>query len=718
MKNIFKIYYLDIKNIITNWVLLVVVLGLIILPSLYAWFNIKSSWDPYGKTSGISIAVVNKDKGATFKEKSIDIGKELVNNLKTNKKIGWKFVDYNEAQEGVKYGRYYASIVVPEDFSEKILTIVEDNPEKPDLIYSVNEKINAIAPKITDKGITNVQAELTKTFVETVNGIIFNLFNKLGIEIEKSKPKLKDMMNIIFYIDKKSPEINKAIDKVQKGALTLREFIDEINVNMPSIEDVLEISNDISVKSKSFLQKSKDTFKKVSPFIKDDLIVIKDVLSTSKKILPGTIDYITNNKSNIKEKLIKVKGNLNFVVDKIEDIEKILTSMNKRENNYIINKFKGDISLTQDKIKYKITIIDKTIQIINKGENPSLDLLKRLDSESDEINDLLDKSIKNYDSKIVPSINKLADNLIKVADETAIITKEINKDLPEIKKIINTVKNDSIKGKKYMDTLKKKLPYIQLDIHKLSDKLKELNDDEKLNEMIELLKNNAKKESEFIANPINIKENRMFPIPNYGSAMAPFFTVLSLWVGALILVSLISVDVKDLENRFTYRQCYLGRYLTFMTIAVFQSLVVSLGDIYLLGVYNTNNLMFVLFSVFISIVFSMIVYTLVSIFGNIGKALSIILLVLQISASGGTFPIEVTPAFFQAINPFLPFTYAITCIREISGGIIWNILYYNFLILLIYFILFFIMGILFKENVNKIREKFIHKLREGNLIEH
>ncbi len=275
MKNIFKVYRRDLQNIITNWVAIVVMLGLMILPSLYAWFNIKSSWDPYANTKSISVAVVNKDKAAVFKGQRINVGEELVNKLKINKNIGWKFVDEKEAEKGVKYGMYYASVMIPEDFSYKILSITRDKQEKPTLIYSVNEKSNAVAPKITSKGVTTVQNEVTKTFVKTVNGIIFEIFNKLGIELEKGKPKLKDLMNMIFYVNDKIPEINASIDNLEKGAITLEEFIEKINKDIPLIKDTINRALSAGDKTKLFLSKSKEGINNVAPYIKQDLIIAK-----------------------------------------------------------------------------------------------------------------------------------------------------------------------------------------------------------------------------------------------------------------------------------------------------------------------------------------------------------------------------------------------------------------------------------------------------------
>lgn len=233
------------------------------------------------------------------------------------------------------------------------------------------------------------------------------------------------------------------------------------------------------------------------------------------------------------------------------------------------------------------------------------------------------------------------------------------------------------------------------------------------------MKNDAVSESNFISNPIDIKEHKIFPIPNYGSGMSPFFTTLSLWVGALLLVSLLSVHVEEMEGvKLNMSDIYFGRYLTFMTIAICQALIVSLGDIFLLKTYVVNKVAFVLMAVFISIIFSIIIYSLVSIFGNVGKAIGVILLVLQISASGGTFPIQVTPPFFQRLNPFLPFTYAIGGMRETVGGILRSVLIKDIVILCIYLVIALILSVRLKERLHNINEKLVSKLKECGLVGH
>ncbi|HDK7155893.1 TPA: YhgE/Pip domain-containing protein [Clostridium botulinum] len=719
MKNIFKIYRRDLQNIITNWVAIVVMLGLMILPSLYAWFNIKSSWDPYANTKSISVAVVNKDKAAVFKGQSINVGQELVNKLKINKNIGWKFVDEKEAEKGVKYGKYYASVMIPEDFSYKILSITRDKQEKPTLIYSVNEKSNAVAPKITSKGVTTVQNEVTKNFVKTVNGIIFEIFNKLGIELEKGKPKLKDLMNMIFYVNDKIPEINASIDKLEKGAITLEEFIEKINKDIPLIKDTINRALSAGDKTKLFLSKSKEGINNVAPYIKQDLIIAKKINNTAEVLIGEGVGVIEKNSQQAKEDLVASKDKLTNVKEILNSTLELVDIINKDKKNIILNDLENRIKDMKERVNNKIENINTVVSSIDRGEKVSVEVLNRLKNKANGIDSILKQIIEDFNPKIVPAINNVLNDLIVVADNTIQLLKNANENLPEATELLDKGYTGAEKGIKGIKILKSNLPSIEKSIGEVSNKLKTLDDDERLNEIIKLMKNNAKIESDFISNPVEIKENRIYPIPNYGSAMAPFFTTLSLWVGALILVSILSVDVKDIKGakKLKVHEKYFGRYLTFMTIAIFQALIVSLGNIYLLKVYVSNKPIFILFSIFISIIFSMIIYTLVSVFGNVGKALGVILLVLQISASGGTFPIEVTPGFFQKINPLLPFTYAISGMRETVGGVIEGILLRDIVMLLIYFTLSILLALLLKKKLEKINKNFMRKFKESGLVE-
>ena len=224
MKKIIDIYAQDIKDIFTNYAMLIVVISLCILPSLYAWFNIKASWDPYGNTGNIPVAVVNNDKGNTLRNKYINIGDELINKLKKNNKLGWKFVSESEAEKGVKDGTYYASIEIPSNFSKDLTSLITSNVKRGEIIYTVNEKINAVAPKITDKGASSIQLQVNQTVVETVSQVLFETFNTIGIELEKQLPKLSNIENTLIEVQDKFPDIYNTVDLASDGISKIETF--------------------------------------------------------------------------------------------------------------------------------------------------------------------------------------------------------------------------------------------------------------------------------------------------------------------------------------------------------------------------------------------------------------------------------------------------------------------------------------------------------------
>lgn len=202
----------------------------------------------------------------------------------------------------------------------------------------------------------------------------------------------------------------------------------------------------------------------------------------------------------------------------------------------------------------------------------------------------------------------------------------------------------------------------------------------------------------------------MFPISNYGTAMTPFYTVLSIWVGCLLLISLLSVDIHN-HTQYSIRAIYFGRLLTFATFSFIQTLIITIGDIVILDGSISSPYYFIPFGLFISLVFVTVVYTLVSVFGNVGKALAIVMLVLQIAGSGGTYPVELLPGFFQLINPFLPFTYAIEMMREAVGGIIWTKVWVDLAFLSCFWLVFILFGFYLKKLLSEKMELFMNKTR-------
>ncbi|PGA11558.1 YhgE/Pip domain-containing protein [Bacillus toyonensis] len=940
MKQIWRIYKTDLRNVAKHWAAIVIVLGLMILPSLYAWFNIKASWDPYGNTKEVPIAVSNQDAGSNLRGKDINIGKEIVDSLKKNKNLGWKFVDEKQAIYGVERGDYYASITIPKDFSEKIATVLDENPQKPELDYYVNEKVNAIAPKITAKGASGITEEISKNFVKTANGEIFKIFNDLGIDLETNLPSIEKVKDLVFKLEAQFPEMNTLMDKALDDATRAEDVVKVAQKELPVVESVINDGQEALGNLDKFFANNDQTLQNAPGTIRNHLTTAKDVMDKANtftnflmnpgidlsgmKGLPefparpdlsklndegykniarninqtvnnvlnsaragttygksvvnglqngqfdpekakqdlnavsenlqgrtdsvaylinvftelqksattdfgqsffqGRVDRLTKLKSGMEnanngikdivnvigtgqevkkdvtdaanQKLDAANGlidqaekdyNETFVADYKKAVstvdqakadangaydtvkneydrakntfEGIIADVNNRGVNGLdstkvyLNDLNGQLQATKNLIGDAIPVLESTNKVladvnsdknlnngiaklnkaqnavqkgidatnkattlINNGQKPTKEVVESINEATKNASAQLGDFLATYDSEIVPNFNTAIERTKRMSKNTTQILSEADKKLPDVKKLLEDSSKGLVDGRKKLADIKADMPETEKKIKELADKIRDFESEEDLKDIIRLLKNDVEKQSDYFANPVNLKENKLFAMPNYGSAMSPFYTVLALWVGALLMVSLLIVEVHEEGANYKSHEVYFGRLLTFLTIGLSQAFIVSMGDIFLLGTYVVDKFWFVLFSLFIGGVFVCIVYSLVSIFGNVGKSMAIILLVLQVAGSGGTFPIQMTPAFFQALYPFLPFTYAISAIRETVGGMLWDIVTRDLLVLSVFVVVMIVAALLLKTPINKSSEKFVENAKGSKII--
>lgn len=715
MKNIFKIYRKDLKDIFKNPALLIVIIGLAILPSLYAWFNIKASWDPYGNTKNLSVAVVNKDKGNELSGKNINFGNEVIDKLKGNNKLGWKFVSEKDALDGVNSGKYYASIEIPEDFSKDLTSIVTEETKKGKIIYTVNEKINIIAPKITEKGASTIQSEVNQTVVKTVSETIFDVFNSVGIELENQLPKLSNIENSLIDIQGKFKNIDKTINLAGDSTSKISDIVKNIQKDMPAIKNTLVNSKTLSTDVKTFLENTKGSLDNIVPIIKDDLKIVNNVSSSAYNSIKGLIDAINNGAENAPQLVDSLYTKLSNLQSTSKTLLDFLTNLDKITPSNQLKDTIAQISSINTKISSAISYLDIIKNQIASGQKPSLDKLNSILKVSKDINNISSYLLNNFDSKIVKPVNSIFSQGLNVANDAIKILQNAEAKLPKVENILNTSLDFSSNAKDSIAFIKDKIPKAKSIVDELVIAIKKINDSEDMSKLITLLKNDAIKRADFLKEPIEIVNESLYPVANYGAGMTPFYTVLCLWVGALLLVSLLSVDV---HGEYSHIEIYLGRGFTFLSIAIIQALIVSLGDIYLLKIKILNPALFVGLSIFTSTVFISIVYSLVSLFGNIGKAVAVILLVIQVAASGGTFPIQVTPQFFQNVNPFLPFTYAISAQRESVAGVYMPNLTKDIYALLIFMVVFVVISTLLKKPINKLLIPFKESFSKSDLTGH
>lgn len=743
MRNTGRIFTRDMKNIGTNWVVIVLISGLIILPSLYAWFNIKASWDPYGQTEQIPIGVVNADKGTTVRDEKINGGDEIVKTLKKNKSMGWEFTDRKTAMDKVKYGDYFAVIVIPEDFSKSLGSVLDEKPEKGKIEYYVNEKLNAIAPKITSKGASVIVDQVSSKFIATANGAIFNVFNTLGVELEKDKPDIERFEDYIFQIEKDLPEIHQLLSDSMNDASNAENLVTSAQGEIPKAKKTVQSGLEIIDDTSGYLDKAEARLNEISPNIKKDLKKARDITDQTNNSLKEArnmkVDF-----SKGKELADQLNSDANASLEKIESTEQTIAQIEKQADAIAqsaadkadeagneqasaaiaeqVEKQKATLQEAKDRLAKIRAAITETQNNAAEVRGFAEDKKKEVDSTLKELQDKtaattvqLDSFLSEYEENIEPTvlseIGKTKDTLKSAREMLA----DVQGAIPEVESILSNTEASLGKGSGKLNDVMGQYPYVSEKIRNVADRIRSIQGETDLDDIIQLLLNDSGAESSFFEQPVKLDEHKLYPIKNYGTGMTPFYTTLAVWVGCLLLISLIVAEVQH-DGAFTKTEEYFGRMFTFLTIGLLQTLVVTIGDMLIVGVHVHNPVWFVIFGLVIGLVFMLIVYSLVSIFGNVGKAMAIIMLVLQVAGSGGTYPVVLLPSFFQKINPFLPFTYGVDLLREAVGGIVWERAQHDLIMLGVFGILFVVLGVLLKEPINKNTDKIQNKARESGLF--
>ena len=692
MKNIIEIFRKDIKEVFRKTNTWIIIVGLIFLPSMYAWPNILSSWDPYGHTNNIKVAVTSEDMGATVDGKELNLGNSLLEGLKNNKNLDWQFVSSKqEAEDGVRIGDYYASIVVPKNFSQNMTSVSRTEPQRATIEYTVNEKINAISPKITNSGASAIANNISKNFVETANGIIFERLHEAGIKFEENLPSIEKAKEEIFKLNDNfstyESTLSELIGKVEYGY----NILNNVQNTLPEIDRVATNSIMIADKAGITINNIQGFNERLLPIINNHLNVVEEV-SKEANVIAKEIQQKPDKTEEIKARQKALDSRLQASTERLQLVKNIFEYFNNLSNERLFNnQLERVTTLTND----IMTIKEVNNNIYNKMDHYdeiANTVKEEFVNKSAKVNEVSSNMNSKLNVEVAPLISQVLSKAEVNIDKVSGIIAGAQGELPAVERKLSEteVKISNAYGK--LLSLRAQMPSAKSKIQKLTDEIKKADGGIDKNQLFSLLKVDYKQQAEFFANPVKLQENKLYHIENYGSAMTPFYTVLSIWVGSLLMSSLLTTKVEDEENKYKPYQKYFGRGLLFVIISLFQTLIITLGDMYVLGTQATSPYRFVLYALLISLLFSSIIYTIVCILGNVGKAVCIVLLVLQLGSSGGTFPIQMTSEFFQALYPKVPFTYSIGLLREAVGGVYIPAVERDIKILLIYLIVVLVGG--------------------------
>lgn len=709
MKNIFKIFKRDLKNIFTNSMAIVLAVGVAVLPSLYAWFNIYANWDPYGKTGAMMVAVCNEDEGATYKNLDIDIGSQICDNLKGNDSIDWQFVSKKDAQNGVAAGRYYAAIEIPSGFSKNLASIVTDDYERPQIIYYANEKKNAIATKITDKVVQTVQTTVNESFVTTVvdvmSAVIGSAMESDSVTGENTFDYLKTQVN-------NARETVGTLSDTLTSLEKLLKLTKNLNVDTSNLDALLEDTDSMIIDTTDAVKITQETMSSVTDSVGSILNntcgTLESLASTLDKIADKDLSSATATMKQVASQLDTIKNEIDEISSLLSKINSALpkplsqvTTLVTRLNN-ISKSLKG---ISETLVKVSSVDYDKTAY-------NSANKLRKISSS-------LKSSANNYSENVEPALTSAVDSLVVTLGDLSDMLDNFQDKSPEIGTFASTLKECAETGDNLVVSMNKVLKNTDKKLKNLLNVIDNIKDSEIVNAAVNLTTKNGGDLGEFLACPVEVKTDKVYGIENYGSAMAPFYSTLAIWVGAMFLVALVKTNVKkkkEISPLIKPHEEYFGRALLFVGFAIIQSLIICLGDLYFLKIQCYHPLKFLFAGVLASVVYSLFIYSLVYTFGDIGKAVGVIMLVVQIGGSGGTFPIDVTPDFFISINPYIPFTFVIEAMRECICGTYGNNYWIDLLKLLAYAVAALVIGLPLKAIVKKPIKFFEKKIEQTGLF--
>lgn len=726
MKNVWKIFQRDMMRVRNNVIALVVIIGISVVPCLYAWFNIAASWDPYSNTGNLKVAVASADEGyeGSLIPIEINIGDKVLSALRENTQMEWVFTTEEKATSGVKSGKYYAAIVIPKDFSNKMMSVFSEKVEKPEITYYSNAKENAIAPKVTDKGAGAVQRQVNEVFIETVSDttltvlqavsnmtqasgaetIVDNLntnLNQIAGDLTASAGLLESFSDMTGSAQKLLNSTTEFLQTVQQQTKESRQTFQETSKTFSSLDDSMDAAADsvgTALKSAENVYDQMDQV--ISGAFSDE--------SADAQQIASTLDTLAGQVGNVVTAYTSVRDSVAAVADKYPETSPLVDAIVVRM----------DTSIQQQKN------LQSKLQDSAKGLR---DATTDLGTARSELKDLAAKNRENmsgvsasYKSSIQKSLNQLSASLTSSKQEISSLLSQLDQSANGIYKLTDTADSDLSEIQKVLGDSGELLTEASDRIADTTARLDEMEASGDFSELKALISGDKAAISTFLAAPVSLDTHKIYEIANYGSSMAPFYSVLSIWIGGIVLVAMLKVNVsenctKGLKN-VELHQIYFGRFITFMIVGLFQSTLIALGDLLYLGIQCEHPFLFLLGCWFSSLVFVNIIYTLTVSLGDIGKAVSVILLVVQVAGTGGTFPIEVAPSFFRAVYPLLPFTHSMAALRETVGGMYGMNYWIDLGKLAIFLGISLIVGLVLRKPIIKANDAFTEKLEETKLM--
>lgn len=687
MRNIWTVFKTDIRTLSKCFFACVVVVAIALLPSLYAWLNIYSNWDPYGNTGGISIAVASLDEGYTDEDGTYENkGDDVVADLREATSINWVIVDTEEAAKGgVESGDYYAAVVIDREFSRNMYRMLTDWTGKPAITYYENAKKNAVATKITDTAVETLKRSISENYLDVVIDGIMEQSNLLAADLTADDPEAA-VKGVLYQAQDLLHACGRMMDAFEaaggsgvseSSAAALEAAVANINKNLPDGAQLQQTAAEIQLQLNTALARVERALDRLSSAIGN-----------------------APDQKETQQKLLDAADTMDKTADALETWAAGLEASGAEAGKIQAEAARQTAAECRKTAK----------QLRALAESPdSADLLADCDA--------LVKSIRTMVDKIPVTSKALQKELDTVAGQVADTMEGMAALAGDAKAMKTALAETADAVGDTMALLRPATEKLLTSLESTIDDLEGLTTDEYMDTLVNILGGDPAVYGQYFPEMVQTSVNAVYPIANYGSAMTPFYTVLAIWVGGVILSSLIKIHART-EGLIDPKpaELYFGRYLFFFVLSQIQAAVIVTGDLYILKVQCLHPGMLYLTGALTAFTFSLLIYSLALSFGDVGKAIVVVIMVMQIAGSSGTFPIELLPAIYQKIYRFFPFPYAIDAMRECICGMYGNYYWQQIGFLLLFAAAALLIGLLVRRPFMGLNHFMEEKLEETELL--
>lgn len=666
---ILQIFVRDLKRLVVNPVACIILAGVCILPALYAWYTIETMWDPYANTGSIKVAVVNEDKGADSNYTGkINIGQEVVDELHSDHELDWQFVSKDEAMDGVYSSEYYAALIFPENFSEDFISVFSGNFTQPKIEYYVNEKLSGSGTKVTDSAASKIETTIDESFVSQVSNKVVEIAQRTGGAVHDKSEQSTSLL---------SHSVEEARNAISQNRTMVNDLTPTIDSSIHSVDS----SNDLLKKLVASLPALDARLDSASTSLENIRKTLNDYSATLSAKVTESAFALTQAAVDINLASAQIAGDIQTAkanVDTALAEARELVSY----NNQLLESLRNSPVASTDQVQKAISDIEAQNASLSSTITSLEQLANQLDNNAQAVKnatdtvanvaktsaDNLQKSAKDFQITILPEIDTSLDSLASAIGTLRGATESLRTLFDQESTLLTQLASMLEQSKSICAEVGLSLEALENNLESTYTDLRSLQNSASFKELTTLLGMNPDDVSSFMSSPVKLDTVALYPVNPYDSGIAPFFSNLALWVCGFILMAIVRLRVDPVGlPRFSATQAYFGRWLFYVSIGIIQSLIICIGDL-VLGIQCENPAAFIGAGVLAGFVYVNLLYALAYSMRHIGKALAVVLLVLQIPGSSGMFPVEMMPEFYQVLNPLLPFTYSIDAMREAIGG--------------------------------------------------